>query len=76
MQFSVCMTACLSLSPAQAQYVFLHDAILEGVTSELLQVPNDGNGLGKMDQRTKLIDVIEPRYGAYTREGCNACPAS
>ena len=41
---------------------------------ELLQVPNDGNGLGKMDQRTKLIDVIEPRYGAYTREeGCNAC---
>ena len=38
MQFSVCMTACLSLSPAQAQYVFLHDAILEGVTSGTTEV--------------------------------------
>ena len=36
---------------------------------ELLQVPNDGNGLGKMDQRAKLIDVIEQPYRACSREG-------
>ena len=41
-----------------------HDRI-----SELLQVPNGGNGLGKMDQRAKLIDVIEQPSGACSREG-------